>query len=218
MSSHGQKQQKKLAKKKAKRVGKRHLLAERASTGIESLLRHAGEWPIVEAMVPEDLWQNGIGQLVISRQMPDGRIAFAVFLVDTYCLGVKNAFCNILSRSDYREFVDQVERGGLLEPVSPESFAKLVFESIAYARAIGVSPHPDYEDARLLLTGIDPSQSLEQFEFGKDGKPFYIQGPHDSPAMLARLARQMSIAGGVAASVREGIPDDFDDDEEELPE
>ena len=215
MSSHGQKQQKKLAKKKAKRVGKQHVLAERAGTGIESLLRHAGEWPIVEAMVPDTLWENGIGQLVIARQMPDGGIAFAVFLVDTYCMGVKNAFCNILSRYQYREFVDQVERGGLLEPVSPESFAKLVIESVAYAQAIGLRPHPDYEAAHLLLAGIEPSLSTEQYEFGKDGKPFYIQGPHDSPAMIANLTARMATVGGHFVRVIGGIPGDFEDDEDE---
>lgn len=215
MSSHGQKQQKKLAKKKAKRVGKRHVLAQRASSGIESLLRQAGEWPIIEAMVPTELWENGIGQLVIARQMPDGGIAFAVFLVDTYCLGVKNAFCSILSRYQYREFVDQVERNGLLEPVSPESFAKLVAESVAYAKNIGLQPHPDYEDARLLLAGIDPTLSTEQYEFGKDGKPFYIQGPHDSPAMIANLTARMAAVGGHFMRVLGGMPGEFEDDEEE---
>jgi hypothetical protein len=148
--------------------------------------------------------------------MPDGGIAFAVFLVDTYCLGVKDAFFNILSRFQYREFVDQMERVGRLEPVSPESFAKLVTESVAYAGALGIQPHPDYENARLLLTGIDPSLSNEQFRFGKDGRPFYIQGPNDSPAMMARIAAQMKTAGGAFVHVAGETSDDFEDDEEDL--
>jgi hypothetical protein len=215
MSGHGRREQKKLAKKKAKRTGKRGFLARRASTGIAALLHHAGEWPVVEAMVPEGLWDQGLGQLVIARQMPDGGIAFAVFLVDTYCLGVKDAFCNILSRFEYRDFVDKLERVGRLEPVSPESFAKLVTEAVAYARTFGLQPHQDYEDARLLLAGIDPSLSTERFAFGKDGKPFYIQGPHDSPAMMANIAARMKAVGGSFVQVAGGIPDSFEDDEDE---
>jgi len=207
MSSHGQKQQKKLAKKKAKREGKRHVVAQRATTGIESLLRHAGEWPIVEAMVPKTLWQRGMGQLVIARQMPDGAIAFAVFLVDTYCLGVKDAFCDIRSRYAYREFIDQMEQVGLLEPVRPESFAKLITEAVAYAQAIGLPPHADYGTARLLLAGIDPSLSTDQYEFGQDGKPFYIQGPYDSPARSKLIAQKLGVVGGEFVLVREHLED-----------
>ena len=118
MSKHGSRQQKKLAKKKAKRTEKRAVLAQRAEAGIQSLLRHAGDWPILETTVPTNMWDEGMGQAIIARQMPDGRIAFAVFLVDTYCLGVKNAFCDIRTPFQYREFVDQIDSVGRQEPVS----------------------------------------------------------------------------------------------------
>ena len=71
MSGHGNRQKKKLAKKKAKRTGKRSSLARQANSGVAALLRHAGQWPIVEAMMPDGLWEQGMGQLVIARQMPD---------------------------------------------------------------------------------------------------------------------------------------------------
>jgi hypothetical protein len=169
-------------------------------------------------MVPDGLWEQGLGQLVIARQMPDGGVAFALFLVDTYCLGVKDAFWDIRSRFEYRDFVDKLERVGRLEPVSPESFAKLVTEAVAYASALGLQPHPDYEEARLLLAGIDSSLSNEQFKFGKDGKPFYIQGPHDSPARMAQIAARMKAVGGAYVHVSGGIQDDDDvnDEDDEL--
>lgn len=218
MAGHGARQQKKLAKKKAKRTQKRHSLARQASAGIAAVLRHTGEWPIVEAMVPDGLWEQGLGQLVIARQMPDGAIAFALFLVDTYCLGVKDAFWDIRSRFEYRDFVDQLERVGRLEPVSPETFAKLIAESVAYARHLGFEPHPDYAEARQLLAGIDPSLSHEQFEFGKDGKPFYIQGPNDSPARIAQIAARMKAVGGDYFHVPDGIleNDEDSDDRKEM--
>src|SRR5437899_367062 len=120
MSGHGNRQQKKLAKKKAKRADKMAISARRATSGIGSLFRHAGEWPILETMLPANLWDQGMGQPIIARQMPDGRIAFAVFLLDTYCLGVKDAMYNVLTPFQYREFFDKLESVGQQEPVSPE--------------------------------------------------------------------------------------------------
>ncbi len=214
MSKHGSRQQKKLAKKKAKRTEKRAVLAQRAEAGIQSLLRHAGDWPILETTVPTNMWDEGMGQAIIARQMPDGRIAFAVFLVDTYCLGVKNAFCDIRTPFQYREFVDQIDSVGRQEPVNAESFAKLIHESVTFARAIGFEPHPDYQVARLLLVGIDPSLSTDRFEFGKDGKPFYVQGPNDSPGKAAAIMAKVKAAGGQSMIVFAEAPDYFDDEVE----
>jgi hypothetical protein len=102
MSQHGRRAQKKLAKKKAKRVGKRARADRRDDAWMEAVLRDAGDWPIVETLVPDNLWAEGIGNLVIARRTPDGRLAVADFLVDTYCLGVKDAFCEVMSPIGYQ--------------------------------------------------------------------------------------------------------------------
>src|SRR4051812_1679978 len=102
MSQHGRREQKKLAKKKARRAGRRAPASRRAEAWMESLLHSAGEWPIVEALVPDNLWAEGIGNLVIARRMPDGRFAVATFLVDTFCLGVKNAYCDVMTAIRYQ--------------------------------------------------------------------------------------------------------------------
>ncbi len=89
---HGAKQQKRIAKQKAKRLEKRSLLSRRSSKDPTIRLQAAEKWPIVQSLVGASLWDEGLGYLVIARQEPDGGISYAVFLVDVYCLGVKNAF------------------------------------------------------------------------------------------------------------------------------
>jgi hypothetical protein len=90
----------------------------------------------------------------------------------------------------------EVNRVGRMKPVPPERFARLVLDAVEYARRIGFYPHPDFNAARLLLAGIDPSGSVDEFEFGKDGKPFYVQGPNDSNAKAAAIAARVKAAGG----------------------
>jgi hypothetical protein len=62
-------------------------------------------------------------------------------------------------------------------------------------------PHPDYRQARLLLAGIDPALCTDTFTFGKDGKPFYISGPHDSPEKFKIITHKLSLASGKSAVV-----------------
>lgn len=94
---HGMREQKKLAAKNAKQEARRRQRALRQSADSTVRLKAADHWPIVSVLVPENLWSSGIGNLLIARRMPDDRLAIAAFLVDVFCLGVKNAFWKILA-------------------------------------------------------------------------------------------------------------------------
>ena len=59
------------------------------------------EYPVLQAGVQDVYYTEGIGSVLFSRELPDGSVAVAVFLVDRYCLGVKNALGDILTRSAY---------------------------------------------------------------------------------------------------------------------
>ncbi len=42
-----------------------------------------------------------------------------------------------------------------------------------------------------MLGDIDPEECDRTFTFGKDGKPLYIAGPHDSELMIHRVMAQL---------------------------
>jgi hypothetical protein len=196
MSKNEARRQKQLAKKKAKRDEKRTQMARQSSDNPLIRLAEAESWPIVDALVPETLWARGIGQLILTRRLPDGRLALGNFLVDVFCLGVKDAYWNIISEWDFDKLKHRLEEMGPLYPATPEQFAKLVFGAVDYAQAIGIPPHADFRHARLLLAGIDPSKCTDTFTFGKDGKPFYMNGPHDSPEKINVIMHKIRLAGG----------------------
>jgi len=196
---HGAREQKKLAKQKAKHNARRKQLARQSSSDPMIRLKSAERWPIVSVLVPEELWNQGLGQLVFARRMPDGNLACAVFLLDVFCLGVKNVMWRIMSSGALQEIVDEIEGlsgHGRLIKISPECFSKLVHCAADYAQSLGFSPHPDFRHARLLLAGIDPSQCHEEFEFGKDGVPFYVRGPFESLTKAQSIVARVRAAGG----------------------
>ena len=205
MSKNEARRQKQLAKKKAKRVEKRTQMARQSSENPMIRLAAAESWPIVDTLVPESLWTQGIGQLVITRRMPDGRLAMGNFLVDVFCLGVKDAYWNIISEWEFDKMKRKLDGMGWMIPVPPEHFAKLVLGAVEYARSFGLPPHPDFGHARLLLAGIDPALCADTFIFGKDGKPLFINGPHDSPQKIEIILQKIGQAGGDYVLVAPGV-------------
>src|SRR5436305_3256934 len=101
MAADPRKRQKKLAKRAAKRKAKHHEIARARAAGLPERMAAAAGFPILDSLATTDLWDQGLGWVVVSRQMPDGGVAVAIFLVDRYCLGVKDAIARIASRYEY---------------------------------------------------------------------------------------------------------------------
>ena len=191
MAIDQKRRQKQLARKAAKR--KRILAEKRASqrkmdiSSLKGLIRLASNSSIHECLVPKGIFDVGIGDIVISRKMPDGEIAVSLFLVDTYCLGVKDCFFTTVSNSGYDNRMTHLRQNEDLERVEPEYALKLIEGAVAYAMGIGFNPHKEYPLVKGIFGSIDPSGCSCEFEFGKDGKPFYVSGPNATQADSDRI-------------------------------
>lgn len=193
---HGARQQKRLAKQKAKRSEKRAAINRRESKDPSIRLQGAERWPVVQAFMGSRIWADGLGSLVIARQESAGQLVFGVFLVDVNCLGVKNAFWRAGSQASLRELIGRMEETQEMSPVAPECLVKLVKGAVEYARSFGFLPHPDYRHAAMLLEGIDPATCRHDFTFGRDGKPYYVQGPNESFSEVENIMMRVRQVGG----------------------
>jgi hypothetical protein len=157
----------------------------------KALIRRGREFPIRECLVAQYENAEGLHQLLITRDVPDGRMMFACYLVDASCLGVKDAFCNVAMRGEYeRDLRDKIGRLGVLEPVSVEYFHQLLYGAIEYARQFGFEPHRDFGLASNVAEPSDRFEPNPDIEFGLAGRPLYVSGPHDNvQRILAALDR-----------------------------
>ncbi len=190
--------QKKLARKAAKR--KKTLAVKREEIpGQGRLIAFAADKPLHESLIPRVLYDQGIGNVVISRKMPNGDIAAAFFLVDIYCLGVKNCFFTIIPPGVYAKRIANLAQKEGAESTMPACAVKLIKDAVAYAEGLGFHPHRDYLSVKRFFGSVDPATCSKEFEFGKDGKPFYISGPHetqaDSERIIATLTRKLGPDG-----------------------
>jgi len=191
--------QKALQKKRAKRELKRKQ-AKQATTGRSGAAARAHEWtvaahaPIADVLFAPTLFEVGVGSVWLSRQLPDGRYAFAGIVVDVFCLGVKNALYNIMEEAEYRAAWTRVQATSeeALERQEPACARKLVEGAVAYAKDLGFKPHPDYRIARLIFGDIDTADCPIEFTFGWQGKPLYTNGPNENAAMQRRIVNQLA--------------------------
>ena len=138
--------QKQLARKRQKRKEK----TAKASLGeLWSIAREitlAANAPIHDCLVPANLFEEGIGNLVFSRSLPDGRIVLGMFLVDVFCLGVKNAFYAIVARDEYARRLSTFPGVESFKRVHPAYFRKLVEGAVAYALYLAKLSHSGAPD------------------------------------------------------------------------
>ena len=93
--------QKYLARKRQKQEKKTNQAKVEKAGSTASQVALAANAPIHECLVPTNLFERGIGNLVFSRSLPGGRMALAMFLLDVFCLGVKDTFFAIVGRDEY---------------------------------------------------------------------------------------------------------------------
>src|SRR5437016_3029711 len=110
MPTDPKKRQKQQERRKAKRKAKQHEIAKEKHAGLAERLTAAANYPVYRSWATEDLWTQGLGQVCLSRTLPNGLVAFAIFLVDRYCLGVKDAWADVIAGSDYETRIESGTR------------------------------------------------------------------------------------------------------------
>ena len=192
---------KKRSKQKAALQRKSHQ-QEFTSLSPQAIIRRARTFPLLECLITAN-WQqdnSGMVQILLARQQPDGDICFGSYLVDMYCLGLKNTFANAgFSRTRYENEV----RGRIFRGVPPEECPvelahQMIYASIEYAARFGFQPEKDFALSQYLLEPRGELEEPYELTFGKNGKPFFIAGPHDN---ATRILKQLEKTAG---------PDNYD--------
>ncbi len=141
----------------------------------------------VDCLISEEINEVGIGYVLIAREKSSQSIRCVTFLVDVFCLGIKDCFLDKCSHYEYGFMKERLNAASNLIQIPPSHAKKLLQEAVVYAKGLGFDPHSDFERHFKSLGDVDASACKETFTFGRDGKPLYILGPKDSPTKVARI-------------------------------
>ncbi|MCP4574714.1 MAG: hypothetical protein GY846_00290 [Deltaproteobacteria bacterium] len=197
MASRRRKVQLKIAKKFSKRKKRKATIRrEAALSSITNRLATAQalQAPLYECWERKGLFETdaGIGTVVVTRKTPGSQVLMAAFLVDVFCLGVKDAHCILLSENEYRFRLQQIENHQELSEVHPACAKKLVEGAKIYAESLGFSPHRDYGFAERIFGDIKENQCPRSFTFGRGGKPMYMAGPNDNAQFRKKVMNTLT--------------------------
>jgi hypothetical protein len=152
-------------------------------------------FPLYECLAPSGLFDIGIGSLIVARDALDGNVALSSFLVDVYCLGVKDAMFTLVDKLEYERSIKdrfmESQPGQHYERVHGACAKKLIEGAVSYAEGWGFSPHRDYHKARKLFGDVDSMACPVKYTYGSNGKPFYIRGPSESHAKAQMIIERL---------------------------
>ena len=158
---------------------------------------------------------NGMAQVIVVRQ-DHNRYLFGSYLIDYWCLGVKDTIPpRKMGHSRYQAFRELcTER--FQEPfvdISLEQAQSIIYGAAEYARKLGFEPVPDFNTKAQVHLGLRP-ETLIPIEFGKDGQPFFVSGPYDNAEKVIKTL-EASVGEGNFHYIAEigGFGDAFLEDE-----
>jgi hypothetical protein len=180
------------AKRRKERLAERRRQAHAESGG--SLASRVGRLalaPIERCLLQGELFELGIGAMVLARGTPATGLTMTSFLLDVFCLGVKDVTLRQIEASELDEYVEVMAMESPLTDVDPAYARKLLRDAVAYGRSLGFEPPRDFKAAELLFGDVSADACDARFEFGCDGKPYYVPGPTDTPAQVRRRLEQL---------------------------
>ncbi len=205
MAKSEQQRQKKLAKKLSKERVNKKLMAQRQ----QQMSSLSGQMTVASAGAIEHCYITsschdgmGMGSVLIVRRVGTQH-AFALFLVDVYCLGVKDAMGRFYSTAQLGETLADLSSRQPFDAVSPGVARGFVEAAVEYAQSLGLPPHADYRKVTPIWGNTVAEPVPEKYQFGKDGRPCYVNGPYDD------IARQRQIVETLRMRVGEGNFDVF---------
>jgi hypothetical protein len=192
--------QKNKLKKTAKKQAKRKLALKKKNQSaftdaLKNMALYAKNAPLHSCVMANSVWHSGMGHLMISRDLKSGEIAVVVFLLDVYCLGVKDCFSTIQWPQGYQEFIDKLNYNEDGFHDVELAYAKSLLNSvIEYARQFKLEPHKDVYKLLPFLGNIETGNY--EFEFGQEGKPLYIPGPNETQGDIRNIMKKLEKYAG----------------------
>lgn len=136
---------------------------------------------IIECTVGDSSSHETSGMITISlvRRAGRGEVVWTCFMVDTWCLGVKDCFVKRLPLNTYLHYKTEMSDRLTIRPIAADVGHAILVGGIEYACSLGLDPHPDCRKILPIWNGIPIGELPQSWEFGRNGQPCYVVGPYD---------------------------------------
>lgn len=171
-------------------------------------------------IAPPDWQESGMAHVIVTRVRPSCNLIMGAFLVDTFCLGVKDAgYHENMTPSDFEGYLNNYKRGMGLEEISYNEAHNIIYGAMAFAEEGGIKPAKEFDPAGYILEEDTEDIPLIEYNFGKNGKHFLVVNP-DRKEMPYYHILKKNLGDDFEYVMPYGDEyedDDYEEDEKSLP-
>lgn len=186
-----------VAQKRARKAQRRKQVvaqkrrAEMLEASLPARVLRAAHAPVQHCFLTESVFDIGMGTLVLARGATRHHVALSSFLIDVFCLGIKDVMFESVESEVFEMYLDATDAGSPMISVDPNYARKLLRELAVWSQSIGFAPHRDFVEVERIFGDVSADASDAVFRFGRDGKPVYIPGPTDTAPLIRRRIEQL---------------------------
>ena len=207
-----------MAKKKSKNKSKGQ--QQPALSPYRFMREKARTQPIGKCYIaPPDWQESGMAHIIVTRVRPSGNLVMAAFLVDTFCLGVKDAgYHENIPTSDFEEYLNNYKKGMGLKEISYDEAHNIIYGAMAFAEESGIKPAKEFDPAGYILEEDTDDIPLIEYDFGKNGKHFLIvNSDRKEMPYYHILKKNLGDDFEFVLPYGEADEEDYEEDEKSLP-
>jgi hypothetical protein len=171
--------------------------------------------PIYECWISGDWKSAGLCSIIIARKHTTGNVTIGIYLLDIFCLGLKNTSHRFnMPFDEYESFVPLIFDAHEQNQVKVEYILvhNLIYGGIAYAEDLGFKPERDWAVSQFVLAEDTEDIELLDLEFGVNGQPHFINGPFDNvQKTITQLEKSVGKGNFTMTYI---LGDIYDDDED----
>lgn len=137
----------------------------------------ARKLPLGKTYISRQSAQTGIYVAIVTRVHSSGKLTVGVYLIDMYCLGVKDSF--YYRAMDPDEFEERFLSGQVsdFEETEYAEAHNLIYGALEYAEEAGIGSAREFKVSEYILEPDDEKIPLMDFEFGHNGMRELVIGP-----------------------------------------
>lgn len=201
-----------MVKKKAKKKTTQSFLSPE-----EYIRQKARTLKIKGCYMSDEDESTGLVFVVVAREHTGGNITFGAYLVDKFCLGVKETcYYMRVDPYEFEGYLNGAGRKGLKE-VGYDEAHNLIYGAVEFAWEAGIEPHKDFALTQYILEEDNDDVPLIEYDYGKDGKHSLVAKSMLEASKYLPLLRK-NLGDNFEWTINEDdddglFDDDFDDDE-----
>lgn len=138
----------------------------------EYIRSRARKLPLGDCYLTSGWEECGEAVACVVRIHPQHTYTVGVYLIDTFCLGVKDSYWYFsIDEHEFEELMVRLNPYNLSQ-MSYEEVHNLIYGAVAFAEEGGIAPHESFKLTQYLLEEDTEDIPFIEYEFGKDGKHF----------------------------------------------